>query len=307
MTDYSDFDLERSMAQAWDLFEERLADVVASMDDSSDLTIDATEGEGADMGAPWVRFSCLRSETVRAEAASNSVLGESDLLGIPQLELMEASGWLPPGEGNPPSHVFHAERSQEQADELAHLAVVALRDVYGVQHPAFLAPDQLAEILTLREVDVNPPALAGMSPEDVIATVPLSREHLDAMITRELADLFGHAPLKDSDGDHAIRVGSTMVFVRATSDLKEVVVFAVVVHDVEGRSRATELLNDINAESRFVRFELIRDRVFVQQSVLAQPFVPAHLHQAVTSVSEVADGVDEALARRLNGRTTFPD
>lgn len=307
MTEYSDFDLERSMREAWDEFAERLADVLASMDESEDLTIDATEGEGEAMGGPWVRFTLLRPDVVRAEAASNSLLAESDLLSPEQLTAMESAGWLPPGEGNPPARCFFAEHSQERTDLLARLAVVALRDVYGVPHPAFLAPDQLAEILTLREDDVDPQLPEGVDPEDVVATVPTSRDHLDAMITRELADLFGHAPLRDSEGDHAIRVGSTMVFVRATADYREVVVFAVVVHDVEGRSRAAELLNDINAESRFVRFELIRDRVFVQQSVLAQPFVPAHLHQAVRAVSQVADGVDDALAQRLHGRTTFPE
>jgi hypothetical protein len=86
-----------------------------------------------------------------------------------------------------------------------------------------------------------------------------------------------------------------------------VIVFAAVVHDVSGRSRAAEVLNDLNVEARWVKFQLIRDRVFVTLSVLAKPFVPAHLHQAVRLVSDVADGIDEELASRLNGRTTFFD
>jgi hypothetical protein len=42
-------------------------------------------------------------------------------------------------------------------------------------------------------------------------------------------------------------------------------------------------------------------------SVLSRPFVPAHLHQAVRILSEVADGIDDALAAKLDGRTTFSE
>jgi hypothetical protein len=79
------------------------------------------------------------------------------------------------------------------------------------------------------------------------------------------------------------------------------------VHDVAGRSRAAEVLNDLNVEARWVKFQLVRDRVFVSYSLLARPFVAAHLDQAVRIVSEVADGIDDELAAKLNGRTTFPD
>jgi hypothetical protein len=86
-----------------------------------------------------------------------------------------------------------------------------------------------------------------------------------------------------------------------------VVVFAAVVHDIAGRSRAAEVLNDLNVEARWVKFQLVRDRVFVSLSVLAKPFVPEHLRQAVQIMSQVADGIDEELAAKLNGRTTFSE
>jgi hypothetical protein len=35
--------------------------------------------------------------------------------------------------------------------------------------------------------------------------------------------------------------------------------------------------------------------------------VPAHLRQAVRILSDVADGIDNELAAKLNGRTTFSD
>ena len=119
--------------------------------------------------------------------------------------------------------------------------------------------------------------------------------------------MHGHPPLRDREGDVAMRVGSTMLFLRTSPDGQEVLVFATVVHDVEGRSRATEVLNDLNVEARWVKFQLVRDRVFVTVSVLARPFVPAHLHQAVQILAETADGIDDELAVKLGGRTTFDD
>ena len=77
-------------------------------------------------------------------------------------------------------------------------------------------------------------------------------------------------------------------------------------HEVAGRSRACEVLNVLNTVSRYCRFALHMDRVFVQVSVPARPFVPAHLRQALVAISQVADGIDDELAARLSGRTTFP-
>ena len=140
----------------------------------------------------------------------------------------------------------------------------------------------------------------------MIAVLPADRDHLDALVETELGAAFGHPPIRDEEGDIVIRVGSTLVFLRTAADAQDVVLFSAVVHDVAGgRSRATEVLNDLNVESRWVKFQLVRDRVFVITSVPARPFVPAHLHQAVQVMSDVADGVDDELAAKLGGRTTF--
>jgi hypothetical protein len=235
-------------------------------------------------------------------------LGEHFQLSTAHLAAMEKMGWQPPAVETGPN--FWAQVPQENSERVAELAVAALRDVYGVQHPVFLAPDQLAEVL-------HPPAPRegagrGLEPAPV-ATVelrcvlPRDRQHLTELVDAELTGLYGHTPIRDEEGDVAIRVGSTMIFLRTASDAQEVVVFAAVVHDVEGRSRAAEVLNDLNVEARWVKFQLVRDRVFVTISVPAKPFVAAHLHQAVRIMSDVADGIDEELATKLKGRTTFSD
>ena len=287
-----DFDLDRSTAQAWTDFQARLAEVVSVVDDTADLTIGVESV--SEEPAPFLRFSAAGRDRIRCEAASNATLGPSFRLQDEQVAALTDLGWRAPSPAGPrPTANFWVEDDQARSDRLSALAVAALRDVYGVQHPVFLAPDQLTEVLR------------GPTPEATAA--PSRAQQVDALVDRELTRLYGHPPIRDADGDVAIRVGSTMLFLRTSPDGQEVTVFAAVVHDVAGRSRAAEVLNDLNVEARWVKFQLVRDRVFVTFSVLAWPFVPEHLQQAVMIVSGVADGVDEDLADKLNGRTTFSE
>ncbi len=311
-----DFDIDRSIEQAWSEFQSRLSEIISMIDDSADLTI-GTQSESHDT-VPYVKLSSPRRDLIRGEAASNAVLGEIFRLTPERLAAMEACGWQPPtSDGDTPTANFWVELAQEDSDRLSELTVSALRDVYGVQHPIFLAPDQLAEVLQPHPTPIEAPGPPAEEPaaraevevdrNDLEPTMPRNQAHLDQLVSDELTELYGHPPIRDAEGDVAIRVGSTMLFLRTTGDGQEVVIFAAVVHDVSGRSRAAEVLNDLNVEARWVKFQLIRDRVFVTISVLARPFVPAHLHQAVRILSDVADGIDDELATKLHGRTTFSD
>jgi hypothetical protein len=293
-----DFDLDRSTAQAWTAFQARLSEVISMIDDSADLTISAEAGSQGP--APFVRFSSPALNVLRGEAAGNACLPAAFQLGEEQLAAMMALGWsAPDAEGASPTPNFWIEDGQDESDRVSALAVATLRDVYGVKHPVFLAPDQLTEVLT-GSVSAEP----GL---DLTAYRARDQRQLDELVDRALTRMYGHPPLRDAEGDVAIRVGSTMLFLRTSPDGHEVLVFAAVVHDVEGRSRATEVLNDLNVEARWVKFQLVRDRVFVTLSVLAMPFVPEHLQHAVRILSEVADGIDDELATKLHGRTTFSD
>jgi hypothetical protein len=317
MADIDDFDLDRSTAQAWAEFQSRLSEVISMIDDSADLTI-GTESEG-NGPPPFVRLSSPRRGVIRCEAASNAVLGDDFQLSAELLGAMARLGWQSPAaagdhtsaaQATEPSVNFWIELPQIESDRISELTVAALRDVFGVQHPVFLAPDQLAEVL-----QPAPPLIEGeasikvleLERSDLTPIMPRDQKHLNDLVDGELAEMYGHRPIRDAEGDVAIRVGSTMLFLRTSQDGQEVVIFAAVVHDIAGRSRAAEVLNDLNVEARWVKFQLIRDRVFVTISVLSWPFVPAHLHQAVRILSDVADGIDNELAAKLNGRTTFHD
>lgn len=319
-----DFDIDRAISHAWVEFGTRLAEVLSMVDESGDLTIGTPTGDGAPDS--FLRFSSPARDRIRCEAGVAAASTQPE-----QVSVLVADGWeRSTGSGPQPDGVVivAAECPQDDCEPMADLAVRALRDVFGVQHPVFLAPDQLAEVLQPDAADLSAasksedsfigrvleptrPPRRGTSveidPEDLTSTLPDGPGHLNQMVDDELTSMYGHPPFRDSEGDVAIRVGSTMLFLRTSRDGKEVTVFAAVVHDVNGRSRATEVINDLNVESRWVKFQLVRDRVFASMSVLAQPFVPAHLHQAVRVVSDVADGIDEELAAKLDGRTTFAD
>lgn len=270
-----DFDLDRSIEQAWAAFADRLGEVVSMMDSGATLRVGTLAGSSGEAPA-YVSFTCGDQGSLEGSAFD----------GIQQ-EL-----------------VWTMSTDQEHSTELALGAVEVMRNSFGVPHPAFLAPDQLADVLTPGpSVDGGVP----IDPESLRAIVPASRAELEELLQTWLTGMLGHSPLKDADGDFGLRVGSAMVFVRATPDAREVIVFSAIVHDVEGRSRAMEVLSDLNTDARFVRFFLIRDRVFVSFSILSNPFVPAHLEQALKVVALISDQIDAELAVKLRGRTTFRD
>lgn len=284
--DLDDFDLDATTQIAWDDFTERLAEVLSVMDATSDLSISVVANRAQTNVPPVIRFSFAEPETVVA-----TLLG-ADVPGLLAL------GWQQAGDGS-----YRVQHHQEDTAALASLVTRTMTDALGAIHPVFLEPDQLADILKPAAPVV---AEAGPRPGAYGVVMPANRQQLDAIVDAELESTFGHPPLRDPQGDVALRIGSTMLFLRSTPDFEELVLFAVLVHDVAGRSRACEVLNDLNTESRYCRFALHRDRVFVQVSVAARPFVPAHLRQALSSISTVADGIDDELAARLRGRTTFP-
>ena len=306
-SDVADFDLDKSTRQAWDGFASRLAEVVSVMDPGATMSIGAIATSDVPE-PPLVTFTCGDGGEILAEAASNATLADDDQLSVDQLAAMEEIGWQPPSiDGPHPSDDFTLVGTQDEPLPLASGCVSALRDVYGVPHPAFLAPDQLADILTPTPVEQSPTRQPAFNADSLIAIVPQSRQHLYQLIDAELTQLLGHQPVRDDDGDFALRVGSTMVFIRVSPDAEEVIVFSAIVHDLDGRTRAMEALSDLNTDARYVRFILIRDRVFVSLSIFAHPFVPAHLNQALGVVSVISDSIDNELARKLRGRTTFDD
>lgn len=297
MQDLENFDIDSTTQQAWDRFTANLAEVLSVMDDTSDLTISVARGvvEGE---SPAIRFSSQGTEVLATIVRGLSAPGEMDPSEDEESVLVEL-GWHAPDE-----HVdaYHARCDQEETEPLAALTSQTVQEVLDVLHPVFLEPDQLKEIL---RGDASWQSAPPPERPENAAISPLNRAELDRVVDVYLEKIFGHPALRNPDGDVSIRVGSTMIFLRSTLDAEEIVLFAPLVHDVSGRSRACEVLNDLNVETRYGRFALHKDRVYVQVSVPAKPFVPGHLRQTLRILSHIADGLDEELADKLGGRTTF--
>ena len=287
MTDIDDFDFDHSVEQAWRRFAVRLENVLSMMDETEPLTL-----EPCDESEKWyVRFSQQAKDQITTFVSGG--------LSGAQADQMSRLGWTAEGEG------YARTGSQDDCGTIATDAIVVLREVFHVTHPVFLDSNVLAEILQEPEITESPDIPSGR--EEMIVYGSLDEVQLAAAVAEELSEVFGAVPMRDQDSDFAVRVGSTMIFIRIPSDCKEIRLFSVLVHDVSGRSRAAEVINDINAHSRWVRFALVGDKIFVSMSVHASPFVPSHLRQAITEMTNVADGVDGLLADSLQGKTTFPD
>ena len=250
-----EFDLDRATADAWTQFTGRLAVVLSMIDAGGRLHLGTLSSH--DDPAPAVDVSCETrggEPWLRLTTLGNHALGRTFQLGPAQIESLHDLGWQDDAED------FTIEHVQDDCAWLAGVVVNTVRDVFGVQHPVFLAPDQLAEVL---QPGVDSPVDEELAEEGLIArrdagsavSLPVARggaeeryRRLQGEVMAELTSVFGHPPFRDREGDIAIRVGSTVVFVRVTPDAEEIIVFSVLVHDVDGRSRAAEILNDLNAE-----------------------------------------------------------
>ncbi len=297
--DLENFDIDSTTVEAWDAFTANLAEVLSVMDDASDLTIAVARGL-AEGDVPAIRFDVAGATVTATIRAGRTAPGETDPADDERPLLVDL-GWQAPDDRQP---TFHAACDQEETEPLAALTSATMQEIFDVIHPVFLEPDHLREILRGTESWQTTPRPSPT--EQDVALMPADRADLDRIVDDLLERSFGHPALRNPDGEVAIRVGSTIIFLRSTPDAQELVVFSPLVHDVAGRSRACEVLNDLNVEARYGRFALHKDRVYVQMSVDARPFVPAHLVHALRLVAHVADGIDDDLAAKLGGRTTFP-
>ena len=141
-----DFDLDRSTADAWAGFRDRLSEVVSIIDETADLTISAESA--TDDQPPFLKFSSPARHLVRCEAVGVPTADDGSRLASAQLAAMVELGWRQPTTSGPrPTDSFWIEDSQDNSERVSSLAVAVLRDVLGVPHPVFLAPDQLGEVL----------------------------------------------------------------------------------------------------------------------------------------------------------------
>ena len=301
MGEYADFDLDRTTMRAWSRFQGELADHIVAMDDDDILVIDADvsvddDGPGC---APYVQFCAWGDEAVRAEVSSNSYLAADVMLDDAGEAALARLGWRAPThagdeDAGPGSANFHLDAGRREGDRVAAMAVAALRDVFGVPHPAFLDWPQTEE---------EPPSAATPDGSDErLAVMPESAEHLRELVVAALTPPGGPAVEMDEDGDIPLPMGSALLFVRAVDSAPVVEMFAFVVRGIQHTDRAAFEVAVLNRDTRMIKFVLLDDAVLATLQLPASPFTPRNLRAMVLSMAEVIDRVDDDLVARLGGR-----
>ncbi|CAA9353653.1 MAG: hypothetical protein AVDCRST_MAG29-2411 [uncultured Nocardioidaceae bacterium] len=313
MDELADFDLDRSAGRAWFAFQQRLADYLVDMHDDDTLGISARSGLDDDPSAgaaPYIQIRAWGGDKLRIEALSNAYLDRTYALDEAGETRMLSLGWnaptYPPQERpDAGSENYWLDVERRMGDRVAAMTTRAFREVWSIPHPVFLRADAAGE--------THPPDLGiadatveqvGESLPDVI--LPRDNDHLREVVETVLTHRFGQVPIKDSDGDIPLRSGSALVFVHVPADLPLVTLFSPLVRDISGRTRAAEVVADLNRRWPLVKFVLFDDQVVAMVQLPAAPFAPNHLSTMLEMLSRAADRLDDVLVDRLDGRLAFP-
>jgi hypothetical protein len=291
-------DLDRVTTKAWRRFRHELADRIADLGPGEVLgvAVEAAVDEPESGCAPYIQFWRGEGDSVLGEVSGNRNLHAAHRLDREARRRVAEIGWSRPR----PKHGlfnFRAEVDQSHADQLAVMAITALREVFGVIHPAFLVGDVwIGEDPDLPYADPVEP------PQEPLATTSDDREHLDQLVDQALLPQLGQVPNRDDDGDICVVSGTAVVFVRTLPHAPVIMIWAEVVVEVCDLDRARFEVEVLNRERPFAKFVLEDDRIVAQVHVPAAPFVPEHLRQMLTMMCGLADEVDDDLAVRVRGR-----
>ncbi len=298
MSKSANVDLDRVTSKAWRRYRRELADRIADLGQRDVLAVAveaAIDAPGAG-GAPYVQFCGGEGDIVLGEVSGNRYLHASYRLDKDARRRLGEIGWARP---RPKHGVFNyrAEVDQSHADQLAVMAVTALREVFGVTHPAFLVGDvRIGDDPDLPHDDT------AEVPDEPLATNPLGRRHLDELVDQALVPFLGQVPNRDDDGDIPVVSGTAVVFVRTLPHAPLIRIWAEVAVEVSDPDRARFEVGVLNRDRPFAKFVLVDDRVVAQVHLPVSPFVPEHLRQTLAMMCELADEVDDDLAVRVGGR-----
>ncbi len=296
-------------AAAWDAFEERLAAVLERMAVDSHLVLSTRDAQD---GTYRVRFAQGGRPGFRAQAVSNRSLPPPRALSPAQEERLGALGWQWPSDHCGDHRDFSRQWPMPAPfPEVARLAVVTLREVYGVERPTDLAYARFDEAgRTFLEPALGIEARsgswaaqghgAGTARDDVEVAERLDEALGEYLRTDQL--------VRDDDGDVRIRSGSAVVFVRLLPGPPPVVrVFSPILRGVAPSPELLSAVNEVNASVVYVRALCAADGVFLAMEIPAQAVDAERVGHACAEVGNLADVLDGELRERFGGKTAFED
>lgn len=314
MPETAGFDFDRTVQRAWDTFQGRLADHVAAMGDYDGLVLEPgfDHSSGDDGSRPCVQFYAWDNDQVRCEVPSNFHLHPHHLLSAGDETLLTELGWnaptrSPADEEDTGSPAFWVDKPRSWADQLAVMTVTVLRRIWGVPDPTFLRTETFGNAATPEFTPRAETTQTDTTPKTdlPVAVDPLGDEHLRELIDLTLTQRLGHLPEKDEDGDVPLSIGKVVLFVGPKQGAPMVDLYAPLVRNITGRTRAAEILVDLNNRWAHVKLILIEDRVSAVVHLPTSPFVPQHLLDALDHLAAFLGTVDEHFADRLGGELYF--
>lgn len=302
----ADTRFDRDVERAWREFRVRLADHVALMHDGDGLVLEPLAEESAGPAGPCVQFYAWDGGQVRCEVPSDvhldgdRHLSASDRALLAELGLQEPtrSPDTPEDGGSP---AYWMDRPNTWSDELAVVSVRALREIWGVPHPLFLRIEPFGAGRTPEFAPVEPVRETPASAPLPVALDAAGEDHLRELVESTVQRRIGSSPPWDDDGDLVLRVAGVLLFVGIGQGSGTVDLFAPIVHSITGRTRAAEVVADLNRRWPHLKFVLVEDRVAVALHLPSAPFVPAHLLSGLDRMAEFLETLDIEFASHLGG------
>jgi len=302
----ADTRFDRDVERAWKEFRERLADHVAAMRDGDGLVLEPLAEESAGPAGPCVQFYAWDGGQVRVEVPSDAHLDDDRRLSTADRALLTELGLQEPTRGpdepeDGGSPAYWMDRPTGWSDELAAVSVRALREIWGVPHPLFLRIETFGPGRTPAFEPLPTVREAPAVPALPVAVEPTGEEHLRELVEATVQRRIGSAPPWDDDGDIVLRVAGVLLFVGIGQGSGTVDLFAPIVHTITGRTRAAEVVADLNRRWPHLKFVLVEDRVAVALHLPSSPFVPAHLLSGLDRMAEFLETLEVEFATHLGG------
>lgn len=298
-------DFDGDNERSWTAFQVRLSGWLEAMDDQESLVLGVITATESDDGSdPYVLVTGFGDGHLRGEVSSNVYLGAEHAVSDANDELLRSSGWGAPSDGN-----FAVHLPRTESDRLARMAVDALRDVFGVAHPAFLETTdaEAGRVLGLTAPAEEVPELEQerhLEREEVLVPIPKDHDDLWVLVDEALVALFGVELDHDDDGDVPLPHGDHVVYVRVLETDPVVAIFANIVVDVEDIDAARREVGILNRTHGITRFIVVGTTVMVKVEFVCLPFASAHLESMLRLAFGVIIEVADDLLLRVGGR--FP-
>ncbi|MGV9826846.1 MULTISPECIES: T3SS (YopN, CesT) and YbjN peptide-binding chaperone 1 [unclassified Gordonia (in: high G+C Gram-positive bacteria)] len=215
----ANIDFDTSVEGAWRTFRGELADRLVGLEPGDEVVVEQSR-EVHEGSHATLTFTATRAHRLRATIRTVDLLSAPGESPTP-IEAAGKAGWRVLRDGRTIYEV-----SRRRVDELAQVAVAALREIWEVVHPAFLAQ----------------PEPAPVEPVVSIGVVPESRDHLLRLVVGALEEIAGGTIVLDEDGDIPLPTGELRSWLHVMADDPAIEFFGTLVDEVPDAAAAAEFI-----------------------------------------------------------------